>query len=208
MKVLGQIDGESLISLIIFGIIILNAIIQMFRHMKRRKEEAGEIERPEPVRPAPPRPSAPSPKNDLERLFEELSGKAEERAQQRQPAVSLPPESSLPPLSPQEPSMPAPAPEQPRPGIAAEYPRPVRKRKSAPSEAAIRKQAKIHQKAGPQALDVAPPMESVQAKGKKSEDLVSRMFEQLPEKPLQRAIALREVFGPCRAKGGFKPGRW
>lgn len=39
-------------------------------------------------------------------------------------------------------------------------------------------------------------------------DAISRLDALLPAEPLKRAIALREVLGPCRATNRFLPGRW
>jgi len=210
---LGNAGFEGIISLIIFGIVAINVIAQVVKYAKKQQRE--ESEGPERTSDSGAADGA-APRNDLQRFLEELSRQAQGSMSQRpQPTPSSTPRPPVKPVQPaQPPQIPVARPVAKTYPVAAPVPyrkKVVRKAPVAMAEDETQTKGLIvkAKKGRPEGLSVAPPTTAGVSSGKTTmETAADRMEEQLPKETLKRAVALRELLGPCRAQHRYLPGRW
>jgi uncharacterized membrane protein len=251
MYMLAQGGAESIIALIIFGVLIINAIAQAIKYVKR--QQGAESEGPEQAASDRPAAEGAAPRSDLQRFLEDLSRQAQGTTAQRStPAPPSAVKQSMKPIQPAQPRqvleelsrqaqgttaqgatpMPPSTVKQSMKPIQPAQPRqvPVARPVAAPPRAApvhhhrkvVRRapapiaedgtQTKgliIHKhKVRKEMLEVAPPTPEVTSGRESAHSAAERLDERLPKDTLKRAVALRELLGPCRAQSRYRSGHW
>jgi hypothetical protein len=197
-------EADALITLVIVFIAIFGGLVKM---IIKAREQSGEKQQ-RPSQPSEPRPQ--SARDEVQRFLEEITGGA---ARSRTAAQQQGGRGEAPVAAPR--ARPVRKTGATRVTVPKAH-RAARKRRAAapkPSRAAApvpkRAKARAPGKARPLS-EVAEPLalEPTRTREKPGKADQGTLKGRLPEDPLQRAVLLREIFGPCRAKSPRHLLRW